>query len=1098
MPSSETVTVVITDLVGSTDLASRLGPVAADELRQEHFGVLREAAADSGGKEVKSTGDGLMLVFRGAADAVACAISIQQRMERRNRAAEVPLPIRVGVALGDATCDEGDYFGMPVVEAARLCDAADGGRILASELVQRIGGRDGHVFVDAGELELRGLPEPLTAYEVSWESAQRGAAAVPLPAQLDALGPDGYVGREREGARLRERWDAALAGPRQGLLVSGEPGIGKTRFLTQAALELHAEGAVVLVGHCPEELQAPYGAWIQALSHYVEHTPQDLLGEHVERHGGELSRLVPALIRRVPDAPPPKQTDPETERYLLFSAVGGLLEGAGGDSPLVLLLDDLHWADRPTLALLKHVLGEARPSRLLLLGTYRDSDLSGAHPLTGVLADLRREEGVERLALRGLGQEDVVSLMEAAARHEMDETGVALAREIAAETDGNPFFVVEMLRHLLESGALVRVPDGRWELRQRLEALGLPQSVREVVGRRVERLGEECRTVLSSAAVIGRTFDLELLLRIARVDEDRLIDLLDAAVEASLLTELTDRAGSFTFAHNLINHILYDDLGATRRSRLHRRAAEALEGLCGGEPGARISELARHWTAATAPIDANKAVSYSARAGERALSELAPDEAVRWFAQAVELLDKAPDPDPAWRCDLAIALGEAQRQAGKLEFRETLLGAAGLAEELRDPELTARAALANNRGFASAFGAVDEERVAVLERAIELDDGTDASRRARLLALHAMELQFDPRHEHRRALAEEALALARRASDVHVLPYVLRDYFHAVWSADTLPARRRVAEEMMELADRVDDPLARIWALDRTVHAAAESGKLTVAAEASAQLVRRTGELGQPDLRWHAAYFASGLAQMQGALDDAERLAEAAARLGQGDDPDTMVIYWGQICAVRSDQGRTEETLELLELAAVANPGIPAFQAGLAAALCDSGRAADAAPMLERAGADGFANVPKDQVYSTALAMWARTAAEVGSARAAAPLYELIEPWRDRFVWNGASGYGSAESYLGMLAATLGSHDRAHEHFAAASARHERQRARVWEAQNLCYWARSRVQAGSAGEGRSMAERALELARVNGYGLSARRAARLVDVAATA
>jgi hypothetical protein len=249
---------------------------------------------------------------------------------------------------------------------------------------------------------------------------------------------------------------------------------------------------VVLVGHCPEELQAPYGAWIQALSHYVEHAPQDLLAEHVERHGGELSRLVPALVRRVSDAPPPKQTDPETERYLLFSAVGGLLEGAGDDSPVVLLLDDLHWADGPTLALLKHVLGEARPSRLLLLGTYRDSDLSGTHPLTGVLADLRREEGVERLALRGLGHDDVVSLMEAAARHEMDETGIALAREIAAETDGNPFFVVEMLRHLLESGALVRVPGGRWELRQQPEALGLPQSVREVVGRRIERLGEDC------------------------------------------------------------------------------------------------------------------------------------------------------------------------------------------------------------------------------------------------------------------------------------------------------------------------------------------------------------------------------------------------------------------------------------------------------------------------------------------------------------------------------------------------------------------------------------------------------------------------------
>ncbi len=495
--------------------------------------------------------------------------------------------------------------------------------------------------------------------------------------------------------------------------MGGEPGIGKTRLATQVASELHEDGAIVLAGHCAEELSAPYAAWAQALSHLAEHAPEEVLAAHVDRHGGELTRLVPELARRVPQAPAPAETDPETGRYLLFSAVVGLLGQASDAAPVLLVLDDLHWADAQTLALLKHALAELGEARLLVLGSYRDSDLSRDHPLTALLADLRGEEGIERLSLRGLGEEDVVAIMEAAAGHELGAAGAALAREITAETGGNPFFVGEILRHLSESEAVLRAPDGRWELMPKLDQLGLPQSVREVVTRRVERLGEDCHAALSCAAVIGRDFDVELLLPVAGKDEDELIDLLDAAVEAALLQEHSGRPGSYSFAHNLISHTLYDALGPTRRARLHRRVAEALERSGGDDPTSRVAELARHWSAATAPVDSDKALAYTKQAGERALAELAPDEAVRWFTHALELLDATPEPDPGKRCELAIGLGEAQRQAGRPEFRTTLLDASRLAEELGDADRLARAALANNRGFTSAFGEVDRERVAI-------------------------------------------------------------------------------------------------------------------------------------------------------------------------------------------------------------------------------------------------------------------------------------------------------------------------------------------------------------------------------------------------
>ena len=1098
MPDVETVSVLITDLVGSTDVASRVGPIAADELRKDHFAQLREAIDACNGDEVKTTGDGLMVVFRAAVNAVGCAVSMQQSVERRNRDAAEPLAIRIGVALGDATFEQADYFGMPVVEAVRLCSQADGGQILTTELVRIVGGRDGHEFRPVGALRLRGIPEPVTAFEVAWQRAVEGPVGLPASPRLLNARTENYVGRRDESERVRRSWQEAHAGRRQAVLISGEPGIGKTRLATQSAVEFHREAAAIVFGHCTEEIGSPYALWIEALSPLVEHLPQRALAGLVDRHGGELTRLATALARRMPDAPAPTQTDPETERYLLFSAVVGLLERASGAWPVVLVLDDLHWADVPTLVLLKHVIAETHGARLLILGTYRDSDLTRDHPLTEVLADLRRQEGIERMTLRGLGEESIVEIMERAAGHDMDANGLALAREIAAETDGNPFFVGEMLRHLSESGAVAQASDGRWRLQQSLEELGLPQSLREVVYSRIDRLGEECRNVLTCAAVIGRDFDLALLVGVLGEDEDTLIDLLDTAVEASLVQEQPGQAGSYVFAHNLINHTIYHGLGAARRSRLHRRVAEALEELCGEDPGPRIGELARHWMAATAPVEPAKAVVYSRKAGERALAELAPDEAVRWFRQAIDLLERSPDHDTAERCDLVIDLGEAQRQAGQPGYRETLLDAARLAGELNDADRAARAALANSRGFASSFGVVDRERLDALERAIELDRDSDPARCARLLALQAMELQFDPDHERRRALADRALVLARESGDLRILPYVLRDHFHAIWSADTVAARERIAEQMTELAQLVDDPLARIWALDRTVHAAVEAGAMARAAEASTLLLALTEELGQPRLRWHATYYAAGLAQMRGDLTRADELAESAFRLAQRDgEPDALVVYFGQIGALRSEQGRPEEVVDMLEQAVAGNPGIPAFEAGLGAILCDLGRVEEAAAMLERARERGFAAVPKDQVCSTALTAWARVAADVGAQPAAEELFELIEPWCDLLVWNGSTGYGAAESYLGCLAATLGAHDRAHEHHAAASALHQREGVRGWEARNLFWWARSQYAAGHPDRARTTAEQALHLARENGSATTRRRTEELLQAASS-
>ena len=294
----------------------------------------------------------------------------------------------------------------------------------------------------------------------------------------------------------------------------------------------------------------------------------------------------------------------------------------------------------------------------------------------------------------------------------------------------------------------------------------LPESVREVVEHRIDRLGEHGREALTIAAVIGRSFDVELLAQLVEMSEARLLDELEAAVQASLLRESTEVVGRFDFEHALINHTLYQGLGRTRRARLHHLVAEAIEQLYGADSDEHLGELALHWRLATVSVDRPRAADYSLRAGRRALDSLAPSEAAKLFGDALDMLGSVAS---AARSEALIGLGEAQRQTGVPAYRETLLEAAGIAAELRDADLAARATLANNRGFGSSYGGVDLGRVAALERALELDDPPQPARHARLLALLAKELAFEPDRARRRALADEAIALARQAADPRTL-----------------------------------------------------------------------------------------------------------------------------------------------------------------------------------------------------------------------------------------------------------------------------------------------------------------------------------------
>ena len=445
---------LFTDLVGSTELRSRLGETAAEALRRQHDTLVTGGVEKSGGTVVKNLGDGFMATFGGASDAVAAAVAIQQVIERHNRAGGTAMEVRIGISAGDVVFESDDCFGTPVIEAARLCAAAQGRQILASEIVRWMAHAGEEAFTPVGSLELKGLSRPLPTVQVDWEPAAQ--SPVPLPTFLTDIGKI-FVGRDGELDRLAQLWKEAAAGERRIAFLAGEPGVGKTRLAAELARQVHDEGATVLAGRCDEDLGVPYQPFVEALRHFVDHAPA--LGR-LGRYGGELARLVPELTDRVPGLAPPLRSDPEMERYRLFDAVAAWLTATAAEEPLVLVLDDLQWAAKPTLLLLRHIVRVA-DGRILVLGTYRDTELTHDHPLVEVVADLRRQGGVERLSLAGLDDAGWRPSSNRPPGSALDEAGLALARAVHEETEGNPFFVREVLRHLAETGAVER-QEGTW------------------------------------------------------------------------------------------------------------------------------------------------------------------------------------------------------------------------------------------------------------------------------------------------------------------------------------------------------------------------------------------------------------------------------------------------------------------------------------------------------------------------------------------------------------------------------------------------------------------------------------------------------------
>jgi len=886
--------------------------------------------------------------------------------------------------------------------------------------------------------------ETLAALADAEPATQSRPAAAINP--LDSLAGGVFVGREREIEDLRGAVEDALAGRGRLVMLVGEPGIGKTRTADEITTYARLRGAQVLIGRSYEGEGAPvYWPWVQVVRSYIHDRDTTALQSVMGPGAADIAQVVSEVRERLPDLPVPAPLEPEQARFRLFDSITTFLRNAAQHQPLVLVLDDLHWADKPSLLLLHFLAREIRDSRLLIVGTYRDVELRRQHPLSQTLGDLAREQLGQRVLLRGLTERDVARFVEMTAGRTPPQR---LVSALYKETEGNPFFVSEIVRLLVAEHRIEHLDDvATW-------TVTIPQSVRDVVGRRLDRLSPECNRALTIASVIGREFGLQVLEAViasadAGVGRERLLDVLEEAVAARVITEVPRSVGRYTFSHALIRETLYGELTTTRRVRWHRRIGEVLEQLHAASPepqqstrfGQAAAELAYHFFEAAPGGDVAKAITYATQAGERATALLAYEEAVGHYERALQALELQQTADPARQCALLLSLGDAQMKAGETtRAKEAFRRAADVAKQLGAADDMARAALGFG-GLWMTTGFVDTTLIALLEDALAALGGGDSAARARVMGRLAVELYWTDARERRVQLARDAIAMARRLGEPATLAFTLTAHNIALWGTENEADLLSPAAEIVRLAEQAGDrtlaSMGREW---RLVGLLARGDIRAVDREIDAQALIAE-EMRQPIYRWVVTNWRAMRALLAGRLQEAEQLAEQAYALGRRVKPlDASQTYAVQMLFLRLEQGRASELEPTLTGLVEQYPALPAWRCGLALFHSSTGRLDEARAEFERLAAHDFADIPLDMLWLITVVLLSEVCVALGDAQRAAILYGLLLPCAGRniVVGTGTICLGAAETSLGPLAATMGRWTEAERHFEDAMQMHRK------------------------------------------------------------
>lgn len=932
--------------------------------------------------------------------------------------------------------------------AGRQGDALDVFHSTRSALVEELGVEPG---VDLCELEasiLRHDPElqlstpreppTRTVPTTTPPGGGTGWVRPPLPAVVTAGSRVPFVGRETESARLQQAWRECKAGETRFLLVTGEPGIGKSRLVSHFAELVERDGATVLWGRSTEDAVITYQPFAEALAPLAGAILGPLrpdLGSAVAC----LGRLFPAITTQLPA--PSFVARPEVERYLLFDAVNSLLAAAAARGPVVIVLEDLQWADRSSLALLGHLLRHPLAAPVLGLATFRDTEVDDEHIRRDLATEFLREAWAEQIVLDGLAPEGVAALIGAWAGRAAPED---FCRVVAAQTDGNPFYVIETLRDLDESGQpWATIPDRGGGV------VTLPATVRTVIEQRLDRLSAGAQETVEVAAVIGRDFDLDLLGHVVDMSEGQLASAIDEAARARLIVDGGSSLGQSSFAHALVRETAYQRLASLRRRQLHRRVGEQLEAQAGAESDDHAATLAHHFATAGGTDGIEKAVAYGREAAVRAANRLAHEEAARRYEEVLVQLGQLSPPQPRLEAESLLGLGDARVRIGERALgRDALVAATAAARRSGDPEVLARAALGVSawgvQDLWADYGVVAGDTVALLEEALAADP-RDAGLRARLTARLAEELYFGDDESRRLALSAEAVDGARRLDDPAVLAAALHSRLRTIWGPDNVAERVSLCTEMLEAATAAGDAELAMTARGRRAANQLEMGAHDEADRDIAVHHRLADEFPHHLQQVWSAGLRIGRHLVAGRFDAAEALINEAAALS----PETFAsvqAFAGQLCVLRIEQGRAEEMVDVAAAFVDEFPHVPAWRSGLAVLYAEADRLDQASGEVERV-AHGLAEMRRDQNWLFAVGALSEACASVDDVALAPVLYDLLLSHADQFVILG-DGYAlwcSVEQSLGLLAHTMGRTEAAIGHLEQALRVHRAVGARALE-----------------------------------------------------
>ncbi|HVE95010.1 MAG TPA: AAA family ATPase [Acidimicrobiales bacterium] len=883
------------------------------------------------------------------------------------------------------------------------------------------------------------------------------------------------AGRVPELGQLTAAFDHAVSGRSRLVMVVGEPGIGKTRLVEELAVYASVRGATVCWGHCYEgELGMPYLPFIEAFRTYVRERSDEDLRAELSTGAPEIATLVSELRARFSDLPSSPPLEGDAERMRLFEGVSAFVRNASVGRPLVLLLDDLHWADKPTLLMLQYLVRNLRRERVLIVGTYRDVELDRTHPLADAVAALRREQLYERVLLRGLSTDEVKELIDSV---DNQDSPRPFAELVHRETEGNPFFVAEILRNLVETGAITRV-DGQWVGTAEQVIENLPEGVREVIGRRLSRLSADCNRMLTVGAAMPGGFSLDVVSSVLELDDDRVLDLLDEALDAQVLRERREAPGTYEFNHALIRQTLYGELSTPRRVRLHRQIAATLEAQ--GASDTRVAELAYHCFHAAPGGDVARAVEYSTRAGDNARAQAAHEEAARFYKMALESLELGDAPAGVHRGELLLSMGSSLMLASEPEAAAAALDeAVAVAREFDDALLLGRTALVS--GTSNWTGGIQQPKlVALLAEAVERIGDRDDSLRSRLLARQAASNMFIDQN-HVATLSGEAVEAAKRSGDPGALAAALHIWTATLTGADQHEEARLVRTEIGRLAEQAGDlELAHQHQLSLLVGALLDSERqaMDAAVAGVAQLAQQSRS---PFVLASAATVQATVAVLEGRYDDGDRFAAEVLTYGRRLRDRTMVNTFGVVVfPMWRERGRLAEFESVTARAVEQNPTVAGWRAGLAHLLCEIGKPEDAVVHVDVLATGGFSAIPSDVSRPYALCAVAEAVAALSDSATAEDLVALLRPHVGRAAILGLSAYhGAIDRYIGLLDMTAGRYDEAVDDLTAAMAIHERMRARPWIARTEYDLARALVARDTPGDREravSLLNRALETA----------------------